>query len=321
MDLEIRLSGCRNRLIAAYRGRVSESIDSDTSYIGPDKYHLNYCGREDCLPGHTYGPNMRSSYLIHLVKKGRGIYTTKSKTYQIRENQVFLIFPGEEVFYQADTEDPWFYDWVGFSGHGAEECVAAMGFSRTLHVVDVIRTLEMSDCISRIMSLRKLTLSEDLFRTAEMLRIFALIMEDQSERERCETSRGSRYSAYVREAMDFMRANYRQRIRIGELAGQIGVNRSHLANSFRKEANLSPQEFLLNIRMDKAVSLLQETSFPIKKIAEMVGYGDVFAFSKIFKKHVGVAPRHLRNHLMDMDWDSREMISEDEAADKDSSKK
>lgn len=317
MDLEIRLSGCRNQLIAAYRGRVSESVDSDTSYIGPDKYHLNYCGREDCLPGHTYGPNIRCSYLIHLVKKGQGIYTTKSRTYQIRENQAFLIFPGEEVFYQADYEDPWFYDWIGFSGHGAEECCAAMGFSRTLHVVDVTRTSEMSDCISRIMSLRKLTFAGELFRTAEMLRFFALIMDDQSERDFNEAAFSSRYSAYVREAMDFMRANYNQKIRIGELADQIGVNRSHLANSFRREANLSPQEFLLNIRMDKAVSLLQKTSFPIKKIAEMVGYADVFAFSKIFKKHVGVAPRQIRSHLMDMARNRQEMISEDEAADND----
>lgn len=319
MESEIRMSGSRNQLIEVYRGRISESIDSDTLYIGSDKYHLNYCGREDCLPGHTYGPNKRSSYLIHLIKKGQGIYTTKSRTYQIRENQVFLIFPGEEVFYQADNEDPWFYDWIGFSGHGAEECVAAMGFSRTLHVVDVIRTSEMSDCISRIMSSRELTLAGNLMRTAEMLRVFALIMEDQSERKSCETSCRPRYSAFVREAMDYMRAQYKQRIRIGDLAVRIGVNRSHLATSFRKETNLSPQEFLLNIRMDKAVSLLQETSFPIKKIAEMVGYGDVFAFSKIFKKHVGTAPRHFRNYLLNPE--PRESISEEDAADKDSSKK
>ena len=87
MESEIRMSGSRNQLIEVYRGRISESIDSDTLYIGSDKYHLNYCGREDCLPGHTYGPNKRSSYLIHLIKKGQGIYTTKSRTYQIRENQ------------------------------------------------------------------------------------------------------------------------------------------------------------------------------------------------------------------------------------------
>lgn len=319
MESEIRMSGIRNPLIEVYRGRIPESIDSDTSYIGSDKYHLNYCGREDCLPGHTYGPNIRSAYLIHLIKKGQGIYTIKAKTYHIRENQVFLIFPGDEVFYQADTEDPWFYDWIGFSGHGAEECVAAMGFSRTHHVVDVIRTSEMSDCISRIMSLRELTLAGNLMRTAEMLRVFALIMEDQSERKNCETSCRPRYSAFVREAMDYMRANFKQRIRIGELAARIGVNRSHLATSFRKEANLSPQEFLLNIRMDKAVSLLQETSFSIKKIAEMVGYEDVFAFSKIFKKHIGIAPRHFRNHLLDSE--PRETISEDDATELDSSKK
>lgn len=318
MDTEIRLSGCRNQLIAAYRDRVAESVDSDTSYFGSDKYHLNYCGREDCQPGHAYGPNVRSAYLIHLVKKGRGTYWTKTKTYQVRENQAFLIFPNEEVTYQADYEDPWFYDWVGFSGNGAEECVAAMGFSHNAHVVDVRRTTEMSDCISRIMSLRKADFPEDLLRTAEMMRFFALIMGDQTMHSAWGGESGKRFSPYVREAIDYLTANYSQKIRISDLADQIGINRSHLATSFRREAKLSPQEFLMSLRLDKAVFFLQESAFSIRKIAEMVGYDDVFAFSKIFKKHVGVSPRQFRNHLMDMDRKQREAQAVEETANQDS---
>lgn len=56
----------------------------------------------------------------------------------------------------------------------------------------------------------------------------------------------------------------------------------------------SPQEYLVNLRMDKAQSLLKKTDLPINAIASAVGYQDQLAFSKIFKQNFGVSPRAFR---------------------------
>ena len=49
------------------------------------------CGYETCEPGHSYGPVVRSGYLIHYILKGKGIYKTDGHIYQLSEGDAFLI--------------------------------------------------------------------------------------------------------------------------------------------------------------------------------------------------------------------------------------
>ena len=59
-------------------------------------------------------------------------------------------------------------------------------------------------------------------------------------------------SVYVKHAMDYIAHHYREKIKISELADYIGVNRSYLTSSFKKAIGCSPQEYLVNLRMEKA---------------------------------------------------------------------
>ncbi|MCA5962258.1 helix-turn-helix transcriptional regulator [Blautia sp. RD014234] len=94
--------------------------------------------------------------------------------------------------------------------------------------------------------------------------------------------------------MEYISFNYNQKIEINELADYIGVNRSYLTSSFKKAIGCSPQEYLVNLRMEKARSLLKNTDMQINAIANSVGYVDQLAFSKIFKQHYGMSPRAYR---------------------------
>ena len=94
--------------------------------------------------------------------------------------------------------------------------------------------------------------------------------------------------------MDYIAYHYREKIKINELAGYIGVNRSYLTSSFKKSIGCSPQEYLVNLRMEKAREMLRNTGMQINAIAASVGYHDQLAFSKIFKQHYGVSPKAYR---------------------------
>ena len=83
---------------------------------------------------------------------------------------------------------------------------------------------------------------------------------------------------------------YNERLKINELADYIGVNRSYLASNFKKTFGCSPQEFLVNLRMEKAKVLLKKQDLSINAVANVVGYTDQLAFSKAFKKHFGCSP-------------------------------
>jgi AraC-like DNA-binding protein len=61
--------------------------------------------------------------------------------------------------------------------------------------------------------------------------------------------------------------------------------------------NISPQNFLINYRVERAVDLMQNPELTIGDISRSVGYEDPFQFSKIFKKIKGVSPSEFRNNL------------------------
>ena len=178
-------------------------------------------------------------------------------------------------------------------------------FNEKRYVITVKRTHELSDCVTKIFNTRRQTLTNELLRTAELLRFFAIIIGDQQPEPNRPTDQdwgpstirpiAKNGASYVQQAVEYMVANYNQPFRIGELADLIGINRSHLTTRFRKEANMPPAEFLMQLRMDKAESLLRETTFSITEIANMIGYTDALAFSKMFRKRHGVSPRQYRS--------------------------
>lgn len=91
-------------------------LTNDTDfYAGLDAMVYNN-GYEECAPGHSFGPAYRRSYMIHYVTCGKGVFRSGGKEWKLKAGDAFFIAPGEEVFYQADEEDPWGYGWIGLQG-------------------------------------------------------------------------------------------------------------------------------------------------------------------------------------------------------------
>lgn len=270
------------------------TVDDKMGYCGMDQFHLNYCGTEVCKAGSRFGPFIRTSYLIHVIEKGKGIFKANGEVYYLHENQAFLIYPGDETYYESDKEDPWNYFWIGFNGLKVEEGINNIGFTKKNPIITINCVDTLKDCVERMLENHKLTYSDELRRNSEMLRFFATVIDDQHAANFERASYDYHSSIYVKQVIDYLSKHYNQKIKISDLADYIGVNRSYLTNSFKREMNVSPQEFLQNLRMDKASSLLKETVIPINTIASQVGYDDPLAFSKIFKQKFGVGPRKYR---------------------------
>ena len=94
--------------------------------------------------------------------------------------------------------------------------------------------------------------------------------------------------------MQYLTNHYMERIRISDVAGYVGVDRSHLTKCFRAEYQVSPQEYLMNLRMSKAEEMLRHTDQTVSQIAGQCGYADSLAFTKMFHKHYGCSPTEFR---------------------------
>ncbi len=78
------------------------------------------------------------------------------------------------------------------------------------------------------------------------------------------------------------------------LAGEAGMSLSTLRRRFRKAFGVSIHAYVLQCRVAGASRLLGETNLPIKAIADRLGYGDVYFFSKQFRAATGVPPAAFR---------------------------
>ena len=92
--------------------------------------------------------------------------------------------------------------------------------------------------------------------------------------------------------MDYLDQNYAH-VKTADVSAYLGINRTYLSAIFRKKMYMSPQEYLIQLRMDKSRQLLQK-NWPVYMIAQSVGYDDQLAFSRMFKKKFGVSPENFR---------------------------
>ena len=94
--------------------------------------------------------------------------------------------------------------------------------------------------------------------------------------------------------IEFIAANYTRDISVCEMAGILKISESNLYAVFKKNTGVSPVKYLNNYRLSVASNLLTETDDSIKNIAEKVGIGDQFYFSKLFKAKYNKSPQEYR---------------------------
>ncbi len=225
-------------------------------------------GYEDCERGHSFGPAVRTFYLIHYVVSGCGQFTKGENTYNIRAGEMFVISPLEETFYKADEKNPWSYIWIGFESDFLP-----------FELADKVTCPEAVYLFSDMKKCEEFKSGRKLFLTAKILELFALLEKSQKS---CES--------YSDMAKSFMESEYMTGVGIEDIAKRLGLNRSYFSDIFKKEVGMSPLKYLTQCRMIQARKLLENSKKSVAVVAHSVGYSDTFTFSKAFKKYWGISP-------------------------------
>ncbi|WNC66970.1 helix-turn-helix domain-containing protein [Thalassotalea nanhaiensis] len=94
-----------------------------------------------------------------------------------------------------------------------------------------------------------------------------------------------------------LQTNFQQNIDLHQLASKYGVSHRTLIRRFKAELDSAPLEYLQNVRLESAKTLLESSSLSLTHIVEQVGYSDVSSFSRLFKKRLGLTPVMYRNRF------------------------
>lgn len=108
--------------------------------------------------------------------------------------------------------------------------------------------------------------------------------------------RNSPQKDLVEKAILFMEQNYASQIQLKELAGLVSLSPVYFGKIFRQITDLSPIQYLIKIRLEKAKMLLLYSNLPLKTIAIETGFTDVHYFTYIFSRNEKISPGEYRRN-------------------------
>jgi AraC-like DNA-binding protein len=101
----------------------------------------------------------------------------------------------------------------------------------------------------------------------------------------------------LRRVMAYVEARIGGAITLDDLANVAGVSRFHFHRQFRKAVGVTPHEYVLRARIERAKGLLVESDLTVGEVSGAVGFVDPSHFSNIFRKLTAMSPRSFRNSM------------------------
>jgi len=234
-----------------------------------------------------------SDNILIYCLRGKGWYTIKGRRFEVAADE-FILLPAtkEPMRYGADEEDPWTIYWVHFSGRdmvtfnqafniGLYDGARPISFNeKGLQLWDVMyRNLEMGYS------------KENLSHTNLILYHFVstFLYPEKYQDEKKQEAKD-----LINDTILYMRKELGSRLTVEDMASRNNLSASHFSSLFRKATGMSPMDYFIHLKLQRACLMLYSSETKIKHIAQAVGCDDPYYFSRLFKKYLGMSPDQYR---------------------------
>jgi AraC-like DNA-binding protein len=243
------------------------------------------------------GPTMRvlGSYALVYVLEGSGDYQDQyGRAFRVRAGDLLVLFPDIGHQYGPGEHEHWSEWYCVFDGPVFDLWQRA----GLLHPDHPVRHLEpIDEWRTRFESVLQPGLRSAAERTVNLSRFLALLTEALL------ASSGTPVPALpsaIARACQLLESDLHQDTDLVEVAGEVGLAYETFRKQFRQAMGVSPGRYRLIRRIDAACVMLQHTELSVKDIAQRVGFGDEFHFSRSFKQVTGLPPSTFRRRLPEL---------------------
>lgn len=94
----------------------------------------------------------------------------------------------------------------------------------------------------------------------------------------------------LHEILDYMNEMITEPLTIEEICHKFSISRSSLQTLFRSNLEVSPKNYMVQIKLQKSKELIRENKYTISEIAFMLGFSSIHYFSRTFKQHFNLTP-------------------------------
>ena len=247
--------------------------------------------------------------LVYLQEIDRGTFFIDDKTISVRTDDLILIKPRIPHYLKVECTRPCRFVVLKFSFAQSEETnISNISANDFLSFISENNDFGgffklSSNYCANISTIMQQMMHEDKSPDGEsaflrsLLTMELFVWLSRSLREQWESNlstKGHKLQEILESAKGYINNNYNNDISLSDVAGYVYLSTSHFARAFKKQYGISPIQYLLGIRIEKAKTLLEETNLKVGDIASSVGFSAQQRFNDIFKKHLGVSPSEYR---------------------------
>lgn len=252
--------------------------------------YIYECGYEDVIPREPYQYEQIDYYLMHYIVSGEGLFFINEDVHHLKAGEGFVIPPHTDNNYYPIAGNPWSYRWIGFRGSKSEELLKKCGFLNENYIFHYENMKEMDQLFSDVFNHCH---ANHLYAAiGDLYHILSTLIVQNEENNRYKTNEKEKL---VSLALDMIHNQYNKNtLTVRTIAETIKIERTYLFKLFKEFVTMSPQQYLIHYRLNKATELLRKTSYSIEDIAFLVGFNSLSHFSKSFSKCKNMSPNKFR---------------------------
>lgn len=245
----------------------------------------------------TWRPRGRLDYQLLYVASGKAHFFFGEEEQIVSAGHMVLYPPRQEQHYEYYAKDKPEVYWVHFTGGNVRNILKHFD-------IPVDGTVFYSGAPSAYQQLFKEMIHElQTCRVGyqELLEMYLrqIFLSIQRTRQEQKPTVNTFIQEEMDHAMRYFQEHYNESIMIEDYAQSRGMSVSWFLRNFKQTTNTSPMQYVLNLRINNAVSLLESTNYNVTEIGAIVGYDNPLYFSRIFKKQKGVSPSDYRKLLQE----------------------
>lgn len=108
----------------------------------------------------------------------------------------------------------------------------------------------------------------------------------------------SRYRKAMQQVQSYIAAHYTENLSVEQLAEMVHISPSYFFQIFREVNGLSPKDYIIRMRVDAAMDMLETTSTDVLSIAQACGFNSLSNFYAAFKRMTGKSPVKYREQMV-----------------------
>jgi AraC family transcriptional regulator len=263
--------------------------------------------------GLTYEPEKQ--LIISLLLSGEMIYQSEGNEYLVKNNDIIITNPYEEHMLMLPHTQ--LKDLISISLHNVQDALEHMlmdtsflyrnhpkhgkviyfrnrvliGKLDTLNLMKRLINLSVSDYSPEKIKMLNEVYCRQIFYSLLESEVLHYFGERKSSQTRITQDNVQERLEHV---MEYLYTHYTESMGLDQMAAVAGLNKNYFIRLFRSIIGMSPYQYLLEIRIEKAKELLLNTQMSISEIAFIVGFKNPTSFNSSFQKKTGKSPSQFR---------------------------